>query len=87
MASSMLLPDESTSICPNKKLTKIEGIDTSVTTDIILPTTTSDKTWEIGANIIDQPHYQPVKDYTYWSVLGSLKNWNIIQFFSQINSI
>ena len=24
-----------------------------------------------------QPHYQPVIFFTYWTVLGSFKNWNI----------
>ena len=24
-------------------------------------------------------HYQPITDFTYWPVMGSYKNWNIIQ--------
>ena len=27
-----------------------------------------------------KPCYEPVKDCTYWTVLGSLKNWNIVKF-------
>ena len=36
----MLSPDKKTPICTNTQLPKIEGIDTSVTTYILLPTTT-----------------------------------------------
>ena len=48
MASSMLLTDESTPICPNTQLTNIGGIDTSVTIDIMLPTTTADVLEEVS---------------------------------------
>ena len=48
MDSSMLLTDESTSICPNTQLTNIQGIDTSVTTDIQLPTTADDAIEEVS---------------------------------------
>ena len=41
MASSMLLTDASTPICPNTQLPKIEGVYTSVTTYIMLPNNTS----------------------------------------------
>ena len=34
----------------------------------------------IGSDPNRQPHYQPVKDCTYWPVLGYFNNWNIIQF-------
>ena len=44
----MLLTDESTSICTNTKLPRIEGIYTSVTTDILLPTTTTDVLEEVS---------------------------------------
>ena len=47
MDSSMLLTDESTSICPNTQLPNIEGIYTSVTTDILLLTTTADVLEEV----------------------------------------
>ena len=42
MASSMLLTDASTPICPNTQLSNIEGIDTSVTTDTLLRTINAD---------------------------------------------
>ena len=48
MAYSILLTEKSTSTCPNKQLTNIEGINNSVTTDIILPTTTSDVLEEVS---------------------------------------
>ena len=48
MASRILLNDESTMICPNIQLPNIEGVDTSVTTNIILPTTTSDVIEEVS---------------------------------------
>ena len=37
-----------------------------------------EKPWEIGFDPIDQPHYQPIKDYTYCPFLGSFNNLNII---------
>ena len=43
----MILTDGSTSICPNTQLTNIKGIDTSVTTYIMLPTTTADVIEEV----------------------------------------
>ena len=42
MASGMLLTDESTSIYPNTQPPKIWVIDTLVTTDIMLHTTSTD---------------------------------------------
>ena len=39
-----------------------------------------DKPWELGVEIIYQPHYQPVEDCTYWPVLSSFNNWKIIKF-------
>ena len=48
MASSMLSTYESTSICTNIQPPNIEGIDTSVTTDIMLPTTTYDVIEEVS---------------------------------------
>ena len=35
--------------------------------------------WEIGVELIYRPRYQPIKYCTYWPVLGSFVNWNIIQ--------
>ena len=38
------------------------------------------KPWVIVSDPTRKPCYQPVVDFTYWSMLGSLNNWNIIQF-------
>ena len=35
--------------------------------------------WVPGLKSQQQPCYQPVQDCTYWPVLGSFNNWNIIQ--------
>ena len=45
------------------------------------------KNW--GSDVVhaQQPCYQPVVCWTYWSVLGSLNNWNIIQFTNKIHQI
>ena len=40
----------------------------------------SDKTWSLGVSHNDQHHYQIVLDCTYWPLLGSFNNWNIINF-------
>ena len=48
MASSILLTDESTAICTNIQYPNIEGIYTSVTTDIMLPTTTANVLEEVS---------------------------------------
>ena len=39
-----------------------------------------EKTRVICVELIYQPRYQTVKDYRYWPVIGSVNNWNIIQF-------
>ena len=39
-----------------------------------------DKSWDYCVEPTKQPCYQPVVDCTYWPVLGSLNNWNIINF-------
>ena len=39
-----------------------------------------DKPWVIGSEPTRQPRYQHVEECTYWTVLGSSNNWNIIQF-------
>ena len=36
-----------------------------------------DQPWISGIQL-KKSRYQPVTDYTYWSVLGSYNNWNII---------
>ena len=38
------------------------------------------KTWVVCSDPTRQQIYQPVEDYTYWPVLGSFNNWNIIKF-------
>ena len=35
--------------------------------------------WDPGMPSQQQPQYQPVKYCTYYPVLGSFKNWNILQ--------
>ena len=39
-----------------------------------------DKPWIIGSDPTRKTRYQPVEDCTYWPVLGSFHNWNVIQF-------
>ena len=39
-----------------------------------------DKTWIRGLTPQQKPRYQPVTYFTYWPVLGSFNNWNIIIF-------
>ena len=39
-----------------------------------------EKPWVIGSELTRKPRYQPVEDCTYWNVLGSFNNWNMIQF-------
>ena len=38
------------------------------------------KPWVIVSELTRRPCYQLVEDCTYWPVLGSIKNWNMIQF-------
>ena len=38
-----------------------------------------EKPWVTGITEHQQPLYQPIKDCTYWPVLGSFNNWNILQ--------
>ena len=37
-----------------------------------------DKPWISGITSEKQEHYKPVTKCTYWQVLGSFKDWNII---------
>ena len=37
------------------------------------------KPWISGIASNKQDHYKPVTKYTYWPVLGTFKNWSIIQ--------
>ena len=38
------------------------------------------KPWGPGVDHIQHPHYQHIAEYTYWYVLVSFNNWNIIHF-------
>ena len=38
-----------------------------------------DKPWIYDILSKKQARYQPVANYTYWTVMGSYKNWNIIE--------
>ena len=38
-----------------------------------------DKPWISGIPSEEQERYKPFTKYTYWLVLGSFNNWNIIQ--------
>ena len=46
-----------------------------------------DKIWTPGVPLHQLPHYQPVKSFTYWSVLSYFNNWNIVQFSHQATTI
>ena len=37
-----------------------------------------EKPWISGITLTKQARYQPVTNCTYWPVLGSYNNWNII---------
>ena len=39
-----------------------------------------DTSWSPGSTPHQQPRYQPITDCTYWPVLGSFNNCNIVQF-------
>ena len=41
------------------------------------------KPWVIGGELTGKPFHQPVEDCTYWRVLGSFNNWNMIQFINK----
>ena len=38
-----------------------------------------DKSWMYGIPSDEQERYKPVTNCTYWPILGSFNNWNIIQ--------
>ena len=38
-----------------------------------------DKPWIFGIPSEKQERYKPVTNFTYWPVLGSFKNWKIMQ--------
>ena len=59
----VLLTDESTLICPNTQITNIEGIDTSVTIDILLHTTTADVLEEFPECPENEPSHFSNKHY------------------------
>ena len=43
-----------------------------------------DKPWISGIPPDEQERYKPVTNCTYWSVLGSFNNWNIIQLSQKL---
>ena len=43
-----------------------------------------DNPWAPGVDHTQKPCYQPVVDCTYWPVLCSFNDWNIIQFTNKI---
>ena len=44
----------------------------------IVCTSNIDQPYISSISLKKQARYQPVMDYTYWPVIGSFKNWNII---------
>ena len=46
--------------------------------DCVGCTSILDKPWIYGITSTKQAHYKPVTNCTYWPVLGSYNNWNII---------
>ena len=47
-------------------------------------TTILENPWEYSVDPNIHPRYQPIVDYTYEPVLGSLNTWSIIQFTNKI---
>ena len=45
-----------------------------------------DKPWICGLTLQQQPRYQPVTDFSYWPVLGSFNNWNIITLSQKVTT-
>ena len=45
------------------------------------------RTWDLSISPPNQPWYQPVQVYTYWPVLVSFNNWNIITFSNKIQHL
>ena len=46
-----------------------------------------DNTWSYNVEPNNHPCYQTVVDYTYWPMLGSFNNWDIIQFTNKTTPI
>ena len=44
-----------------------------------------DKSWISGISSDEKERYKPVTKCTYWLVLGSFNNWNIIQLSHKSN--
>ena len=38
-----------------------------------------DQPWITGFPARQQPHYQPIKYFTYWNVLSSFNRWKILK--------
>ena len=51
----------------------------------VVCTSMLDKPWISGIPKGKQERYKPVANCTYWPVLGSFNNWNIIQFSEKSN--
>ena len=51
--------------------------------DCVTCTSMLDKPWISGITSKKEARYQPVTSCTYWPVLGSFKNWNIIHMSSK----
>ena len=45
-----------------------------------------DKPCDPGVEPTQKPRNQPAFDFTYWSVLGTFNEWNIIQFIKKTTS-
>ena len=50
-----------------------------ITCACVASTSMLDKPWISSVPTDEQERYKPVTKYTYWPVLGSFNNWNIIQ--------
>ena len=45
-----------------------------------------DNPWIYSISLDKQEHYKPVTNCTYWPVLGSFNNWNIIELLPKSTS-
>ena len=45
-----------------------------------------DQTWVTFLTSQQQPFYQTIQYFTYWPVLGSFKNWNILRLSHKTTS-
>ena len=54
--------------------------------DCVACTSILDKTWISGIQPEKQERYKPVTKCSYWPLLGSFKNWNIIKLSQKSTS-